>query len=137
MRAELTPHVYFRQSQRQTWGDFSSNIECQYIRGMAKHYIREWRKFRGLTQKQLTERMEHAPGEELISQMSVSRIERGTQPYSQPILEALAIALDVTPAMLLEVDPCAEGQILDFLRRIDDAKRPTVMAMIEAALRAS
>lgn len=101
------------------------------------HYIRSWRKHRGLTLKQLAERLESEPGEELISYASLSRIERGSQPYSQPILEAIATALDVLPAELLQVDPSQEGDVVDvvhMMQRADDDKRGMVMAMIRAAL---
>jgi transcriptional regulator with XRE-family HTH domain len=40
-----------------------------------------------------------------ISDASVSRIETGAQPYSQPILEGIAGALDTDPASLLSRDP--------------------------------
>lgn len=36
---------------------------------------------------------------------SLSRIERGLQPYSQPVLEAIAEALRTDPASLLMRDP--------------------------------
>ena len=40
---------------------------------------------------------------------SLSRIERGLQPYSQPILEAIADALGTDPASLLMRDPDEPG----------------------------
>lgn len=73
---------------------------------MAKrhHFIKEWRKFRGLTQEQLAGRLEKMPGEPL-SHASVSRLEREIQPYQQESLEAVAVALNCTPAQLLSVNP--------------------------------
>lgn len=64
-------------------------------------YIRAWRKFRGLTLERLADRTgsTHA---------TISRIERGEQPYSQPILEAIADALQTDPASLLMRDPTDE-----------------------------
>ena len=104
---------------------------------MRNHYIKAWRIFRGLTQKQLVERMEIEPGVSLISHNSLSRIERGEQPYSQPILEAAAKALDVTPAALLEVNPNAEGEVIDLMPLLsgtDPEKRKTIIAMVRAAV---
>ncbi|OAF05436.1 hypothetical protein AYJ54_00590 [Bradyrhizobium centrolobii] len=61
-------------------------------------FFRQWREFRGLTQEQLAERLE-------TSVASISRIESGTQPYTQDTLEALADALSTDPASLLMRDP--------------------------------
>ncbi len=61
-------------------------------------FIRQWREYRGKTLEQLAE----ATG---ITHASLSRIERGLQPYSQAILEALAEALMTDPASLLMRDP--------------------------------
>lgn len=57
-----------------------------------EHFILEWREFRNLTQEQLSERLREAQGL-LITRASLSRIERGLQPYSEPILKALAAEL--------------------------------------------
>lgn len=53
-----------------------------------KTYIRPWRKKRGLSLERLADRV----GEKIggMTHASLSRIERGLQPYSQPILEAIA-----------------------------------------------
>lgn len=53
------------------------------------NFIRRWRKKKDLTLERLAERLREAHGLE-ITHASLSRIERGKQPYSQPILEALA-----------------------------------------------
>ena len=53
-----------------------------------KTYIREWRQMRGLSLETLAERVGERIGS--MTHASLSRIERGLQPYSQPILEALA-----------------------------------------------
>lgn len=61
-------------------------------------FVREWRRSRGLTLVQLAERVG-------ITHASLSRIERGLQPYSQPLLEAIAEALATDPASLLMRNP--------------------------------
>lgn len=87
-------------------------------------HIRAWRKKRGLSLRELANRLESEPGgEPIISHASIGRIETGKQPYSQEILEALAVALNCTPADLLERDPDAEGDVIDLLRRLDNGKR--------------
>lgn len=86
-------------------------------------YIKQWRLKRGLSLRKLADRMETEPGGELlISHASLSRIESGDQPYSQPILEALAAALDCTAADLISVNPEKEGDVIDLLRHLPPEK---------------
>ncbi len=66
-------------------------------------FIRQWREFRGLTLEQLADRVGEVLGG--FTHASLSRIERGLQPYSQDILEAIANALQTDVASLLNRDP--------------------------------
>jgi transcriptional regulator with XRE-family HTH domain len=63
-----------------------------------RHYIKEWRKFRGLTQEQLAERVG-------IDKSYLSKIENGKKRYDQPFLEAAAEALRCEPGDLIVRDP--------------------------------
>ncbi len=101
---------------------------------MTKHYIRSWRKTRGLTQKQLAERMEREPGEQLMSYVTVSNIERGDQSPTLEQLIAFAEALEVSVTDLIENDPNKNGDVVDLLRLINEENRATVVAMIKAAI---
>ncbi len=71
--------------------------------GRRPTFIRAWRKYRGHTLETLAEQigMIHA---------SLSRIERGEQPYTQDSLELLADALKCEPADLLALDPSPARQ---------------------------
>jgi transcriptional regulator with XRE-family HTH domain len=98
-------------------------------------YIRDWREFRGLTLREVENRMEKAPGEPLITGVSIGRIERGLQPYTQPILEALAVALDCEVSDLLERNPKKEGEVIDLmriLRSLDRAQLGQVTKIVKA-----
>lgn len=75
-------------------------IALQKPRNRRKTFFKEWREFRGLTQEQLAGRLE-------TSVASISRIESGTQPYTQDVLEALAEALTTDPASLIMRNPAA------------------------------
>lgn len=101
---------------------------------MTTHYIRSWRKSRGLTQKQLAERMEREPGEQLMSYVTVSNIERGDQSPTLEQLSAFAEALEVSVSDLIENDPNKNGDVVDLLRLINEDNRATVVAMIKAAI---
>jgi transcriptional regulator with XRE-family HTH domain len=89
-------------------------------RELGKTYIREWREYRGLSLRRLAGRIELSGSDETISHASLGRIEKGQQPYSQPILEALAEALSVEVADLLSKDPTKEGEVIDLMRLIDE-----------------
>lgn len=104
---------------------------------MSSHYIREWRKFRGLTLQQLCDRLEREPGEPMISFSQLGRIERGDQGYRQEQLEAIADALAITTAQLLSHNPLIDSEVVDLTGLLQNAtpdKRKTIVAMIKAAL---
>lgn len=73
-------------------------IAFQKKRARRRTFFKEWRQHRGLSQEQLADRLE-------TSVASISRIESGTQPYTQDVLEALAEALMTDPASLLMRNP--------------------------------
>jgi transcriptional regulator with XRE-family HTH domain len=62
------------------------------------HFIREWRKHRGLTLEQLAERIG-------MTHQNLGKVERFKVPYSQTVLERLADALRTDPASLIMRDP--------------------------------
>jgi len=101
-------------------------------RELGKHFIREWRKYRGLSLRRLAERMETEPGELLTSHANIQRIEKYEQPYTQEILEALAEALEVAPTDLLSVDPSKNGEVVDLLRLINDKNRAQAVRVLKA-----
>ena len=67
-------------------------------------FIRQWRELRGLTLEKLAGRLKEGHGLE-ITHASLSRIERGLQPYNQRQLEAIASELLTDPASLLMRNP--------------------------------
>jgi transcriptional regulator with XRE-family HTH domain len=103
-----------------------------------QHFIRQWRKKRGVSLRKLAARLEMEPGgEPLVSYSSLSRIESGEQPFSEPILNAIADALNVTRVMLLEMDPEKEGHVVDLLNKMDRPTRDQAIRMLELMLQAS
>ena len=88
-----------------------------------KTYLLNWRKKKKLSLRQLAARMEYEPGVQLISHAQLQRIEKGEQPYSQPILEAAAQALGITVTMIVDVDPDKEGDVIDLLKYLKGPKR--------------
>ncbi len=81
-------------------------------------FIREWRLKRGLSLRQLASRLEHEPGGKTLSHASIGRIENRQQAYTQPIIEAVAVALGCEVADLLYVHPDKAGDVIDLTARL-------------------
>ena len=93
--------------------------------GFSRWYLREWRKDRGLTLDQLASRVESTGA-------SLSRLERGQQPYSQPLLEALAEALSCQPADLIMRPPGAADRIFAVLAGMTPENQKKALAVVQA-----
>lgn len=88
-----------------------------------RHFIREWRKHRLLTQEQLAERIS-------ASTANLSRVESGQQNYTQGMLEAIAEALQTDAASLLMRNPASDEAIWSIW---DSAKPGQRQQIIEIA----
>lgn len=91
-------------------------------------YIRQWRKFRGLTQEALADRVGMSPG-------NLSNIETGKQPYSQEHLEPLAEALRCEVVDLLIRDPTEPEGIWTIWEQAKPAQRKQIVEVAKALLR--
>ena len=91
-------------------------------------FFRQWREFRGLTQEQLAERVE-------TSVPSISRLENGTQPYTQDTLEALAEALNTDPASLLMRDPSNPEAIWSLWDRAKQDERQLIEELARSVVK--
>lgn len=83
-------------------------------------FLKEWRKFRGLTQEQLAEKVGM-----VVS--NISQLEQGRQGYSKEGLEALAGALNCEPGHLLSVDPTGPEAIWPIWDIADPAQRRIIV----------
>lgn len=89
-----------------------------------RHFIKEWRKFRGLTQEQLAERIG-------VAVSSISQLETMKQGYSQPTLEAIADALDCEPADLLMRNPTQPEAIWSIWETLDQPAKNQAIQILE------
>ena len=89
------------------------------------HYIKEWRKYRGLTQEQLAERIG-------IARSYLTKIERGTRRYDQPFLEAAADALRCEPGDIIMRDPTEQDGIWSIWDTLNPLERQQAVAVIRA-----
>ncbi len=95
------------------------------------HFLRQWRLHKGLTQEEAAERVE-------IDRTTLSRIEGGSVPYNQDLLERLALAYGCETADLISMNPASwDGPklVYDALRRAPIAMQRQAVAVIEALLK--
>jgi transcriptional regulator with XRE-family HTH domain len=94
-------------------------------------YIRAWREKRGFTLDDMVGRLD-ALGVK-ITGASLSRIERGIQPYNQDTIEAIAEALNVTVGQLAEDNPnIPSAPVSDFIRHLTDRELEQADAVLRA-----
>lgn len=89
-----------------------------------RHFIKAWRKHRGLTQEQLAERIGY-------DRTYISKIEKGSKRYDQPFLEAMADALGCQPADLIMRDPTVQGSIWSIWDQIPATQRDQAAAVLQ------
>lgn len=94
-------------------------------RERTKHFFKEWREYRGLTQEQAISKLGW-------SQSKISRRESGLTPYDQDDLEAAAEAYRCDPTDLIRVDPTKEGEVVDLMRLLNDKNRDMAVRMLKA-----
>lgn len=81
-----------------------------------RHFIRQWRAHRHLTQEQLAARIGVTHG-------AISQLERGLISYTQPMLEAIADALQCEASDLIGRPPGAQWGIEQLMSGATDEQR--------------
>lgn len=100
--------------------------------GLGRHYIKEWREFRGLSLRKLADRLEASPGgDPLLSHVSLNRIENGEQPFTEETIQAIADALGVSRMELLEIHPGREAQLIQLFKSLPESKREHARIYLE------
>lgn len=90
-------------------------------------FLREWRKYRNLTQEQLAERVGWAVS-------NVSQLEQARQGYSQDGLEALAMALQCDPGQLLNTDPTRDEGIWPLWETAKPGERQMIVGIAKTII---
>ncbi len=99
-------------------------------RPISQHYIRSWRKHRGLTLEQLAERIG-------MTHQNLGKIERGLVPYNQVLLEALAEELRCEPGDLIIRDPESPTGIWSIWEGLAPVQRKQLAEIAETLKKAS
>jgi transcriptional regulator with XRE-family HTH domain len=94
-------------------------------RDRTRHFFKEWREYRGMTQEQAIGRLGW-------SQSKLSRIESGQTPYNQDDLESAAEAYGCNKSDLIDVNPFKEGEVVDLMRLINDRNRDQAIRVLKA-----
>lgn len=92
-------------------------------------FIKHWRKYRGLSQERLADRVGMTGG-------NLSEIENGNTGYTQATLEALADALRCEPVDLLIRDPSDPEGIWTLWEKAQPAQRKQLLGIISGFLNA-
>lgn len=119
-------------------GKAQKKVVPRFKEKLGTTFIREWREFRGLTQGQVGERVgvylsERGLGDG-YSHASIGRIENGKMAYTQPVLEAIADALNTDPASLLMRNPAQEDAIWSLWEQAQPAQRRQIIRVIKGLL---
>ena len=100
-----------------------SKVTPNFKQERPTYYFKQWRKYRGLTQEMLAERI-HATAS------TISQLETGKQGFTNSTLEALAEALNCQPGDLLMRDPLKVDAIWSiqdqFLKATPDQQKQIV-----------
>ena len=90
---------------------FPDYMACRKLRAMAGPYLKQWRTHKGLTQKEVVDRLSMFDDELLpTTEASLSRVENGKQIWTQRIIEALAHVYGIESDDLHSRDPIAEKE---------------------------
>ena len=88
-------------------------------------YLRQWRKFREMTQEQLADAMGY-------ERTVLSKVERGKVQYTQAFLEAAAKALRCRPADIIGNNPEEPAPVMNIWDRIRPEDRPRALDVLKA-----
>jgi transcriptional regulator with XRE-family HTH domain len=104
-----------------------------------RHFLREWRQYRDLSQDALAERITTISGNEKFERTRVSKFERGTEKLPEEVLYWFAEALDIEPGWVF-VHPdviMAERQALTIFSGKSPAQIKAIVAALQQLSKAS
>ena len=104
-------------------------IKSRQKPALPKNYIREWRKFRAnMTLERLAERVG-------TSHATLSRIERGLQPWNEGLLRAISEALGTDVVNLLIRDPSDPEGIWSLWDKAEPVQRQQIVETAKIILK--
>ena len=89
-----------------------------------QHYIREWRKHRGMTQAELADAI-------ALHRSHLNKIERGRRYHARPVLEAIAAKLHCEPDELIRRHPSHSSELETLYRSLSAEERSRAIALLK------
>jgi len=103
-------------------------LEAQILRmtraASARHFLRQWRKFRGYTLEQAAERVG-------MSHQNLGKIERGKVPYNEPLLDILADIYRTDKGSLIMRDPSRPDPLWSIYDQLAPPERVRLVERVE------
>src|SRR5262252_1853026 len=121
--SKFTRKQYFHYEAMVFESESRHNVSMSKTRRFRRTFIREWRKYRGLTLEKVADRLDMTPGH-------ISMLERGQRGYTQETLEAVAAALQTDVASLLMRDPGDSEGLWSIWDRAKPAQRRQIVAIV-------
>ena len=91
-----------------------------------QHYIREWRRHRGLTQAQLADAI-------AVHRSQLNKVERGRRYHTKPVLDAIAAQLNCEPNDLIRRHPSHTSELETFYMSLSADERAQAMDLLRRA----
>lgn len=92
--------------------------------GSARHFLRQWRKFRGYTLEQAAERVG-------MSHQNLGKIERGRVPYNETLLDMLADIYRTDRGSLIMRDPSRPDPLWSIYDQLAPPERQRLVERVE------
>lgn len=96
--------------------------------GPPRHFLRAWRKAKGHTLEQVAERIG-------MTSQNLGKVERGLVPYTQTLLELLAVEYGTEPASLIMRDPADPAGIWSVHDTLSSVERAQLVEMAKVLRR--
>jgi len=93
-------------------------------RSSPNHYIREWRRHRGLTQAQLADAI-------AVHRGHLNKIECGRRYHARPVVEAIAARLDCEPNDLIRRHPSHTSELETLFRSLSAEERSRALDLLK------
>jgi transcriptional regulator with XRE-family HTH domain len=93
-----------------------------------RHFLRQWRKFRGYTLEHVAERVG-------MTHQNLGKIERGKVPYNEPLLDALAEIYRADRGSLIMRDPNVKDALWSIYDQLAAPDRERLVQRVEEELK--
>jgi len=93
-----------------------------------RHFLRQWRKFRGYTLEGVAERIG-------MSHQNLGKVERGRVPYNETLLDLLADIYRTDRGSLIMRDPTIKDALWSILDQLAPPERNRLVEKVEQELR--